>query len=365
MIIKKWYLYLKRKKYILPIYVLYLFLLFEVTSRIYLTFWKDVPFIRPEEIIYEFYPELKEIKQRKIYKGDDKFDILLLGASVFNPEHCSIKSILLEELTKKMPLKFEIHNLAKDAHISLDSLYKYTQLFNKHFDLVLFYHGINEVRANNCPLSIFKNDYSHYGWYRSINHIIRHKEIKFITFPYVFSLAWMKLQEKFLPLELVPKEDPRNDWVEHGKEIKTISSFKNNVIKIIEIAEIKEEPLLIMTFSFYVPEDYTFERFVNNSLDYNRINGYRSTIEIWGNPQNVIAGISAHNKVIKNIVENYPNIYFIDINNLIPRQGKYFNDICHFSNLGSKKFVDNIINTVFRIIKTGDKKMINQRKNKL
>ena len=55
--------------------------------------------------------------------------------------------------------------MSQGAHTTLDSYLKHKALHNKTFDVVVIYHGINEVRANNSPPEIFKPDYSHYAWY--------------------------------------------------------------------------------------------------------------------------------------------------------------------------------------------------------
>jgi hypothetical protein len=76
----------------------------------------------------------------------------------------AIERLLDEKLNYRASRTACIHNASHPAHTSLDSLYKYRELQDKSFDLVIIYHGINKTRANNCPPHVFQADYSHYAW---------------------------------------------------------------------------------------------------------------------------------------------------------------------------------------------------------
>jgi len=348
-------LFQKRKKVILfPIYIVYLLLLIEVTSRGFWTVKYGVPFWKPEEIIYVFYPELREVKQAQIHSGDGYFDILLLGGSVLVDSFGNIRQGLLDELASKTKSEIRIHNLAATAHTSLDSYYKYKHLLNKNFDLVLFYNGINEVRANNVPPSLFESDYSHYAWYEKINAFEKHDEISLVSFPYTFKYFLLEVKQRVDPSAYASsRAKPKKEWVEHGGDIKTAASFENNLINILEIAKGKKENVFLMTFSYHVPEDYSETKFENKSLDYSFDDTLCSlAIEFWGKPENVVAGISAHNAIIEDVAERYNNVTFIDQNKLIPKKGQYFNDICHFTYEGRDIFVDNISQAILEIVRS-------------
>jgi len=343
------FLELKGKKLFL-FYICYVLLIIEITSRTFLAISADVPFFKPGEIVYTFYPELREIQQQELYEEDGVFDILLLGGSALHPEWGHIERILRERLSQRTPKKFRIHNVSQPAHTSRDSYVKYKQLSDKHFDVVVFYHAINEVRANNCPPAVFKPDYSHYSWYRLTNFIDKHQELQFIAFPYVFNLGWLTLQEHIGILQLLPTHRLKEEWIQYGSEIKTAQSFENNLTKIIEIARRKKEAFVLLSYAFYVPNNYTRTKFVNGDLDYSECDHYFSAIETWGKPQHVVKGIIAHDNIIKEIARKYSEVDFVDLNTQIPKQGEYFCDICHFSYQGSQEFVDSILNVIFEIM---------------
>jgi hypothetical protein len=336
----------KRRRFIFFLFFELLLTLFlsEMVSRFFWNIKYKVPFFQMDKIIYAFYPELKIFQNRVISSDNKTFDILLLGGSVLNKKWSDIERLLLEKLTYITKKKITIYNVARPSHTSLDSYYKYKYLDDKQFDLVIFYHGINEIRANNVPPSLFKRDYSHYSWYKYIVVFESYRPIiKYISLPYTVNYIVITLSNRLGISSNVHTRNPKQSWLKYGSSIKTVDSFKENLNRIIEIASLKGEPLLLMTFAYYLPENYDYDKFKAKSLDYTL---HLSEIEIWGTPENVIAGLAAHNLVIQQISSHHKNVYFIDQYNLIPKNGEYFNDVCHLTYKGAEAFVNNILNLI-------------------
>ena len=63
---------------------------------------------------------------------------------------------------------------------------------DKRWDLVLVYHGINDVVLNNCPPGAFRADYSiAYRRYGMQYDLKRHPEVGYFALPYTSTLgAW-------------------------------------------------------------------------------------------------------------------------------------------------------------------------------
>lgn len=333
------------KTVFIVIYIIFLLLLVEIVSRLFWTIRKDIPFFKPEEIVYLFYPPLRDVKQKQISKDDDYFDVLFLGGSVLADK--AIEQILKEKYAYRTKKEMRIYNLSALGHSTLDSLHKYRFLSDKHFDLVVFYHGINDTRANNCSPSFFKKDYTHYSWYSRVNSFFdKYSIISFISFPYTYSYLMVRLKEVYGDQEYIPRHWPIVDWRKYGNDIKTKVSFRENLTKILDISKSRNEDVLLMTFTYYVPDGYTAGRFNRKTLDYTL---YYVMIECWGIPDYVVKGIAAHNAIIEDVAQEYKNVHFVDQNKLIPKSGQYFNDICHFTYEGSNKFVSNILDSVIEI----------------
>jgi hypothetical protein len=315
----------------------------EIACRAFWHIKRGVGFFSPQDIIYTYYPEIVPIKQADIHPKDGFFDILLLGGSVLHNKR--IKQFLQKEYEAKTGAKIRIHDATRKAHTTLDSYYKYKLLGDKAFDLVLLYHGINDVRLNNCPALLFKQNYSHNPWYDEINAFEEHPEIKFTALPYSLHIIWVRTKRligglALLGLERIGDCSIRQEFTKYGREIKTADSFRKNIENILKIAGRKNERILLMSFAYYVPEDYTLEKFNRGELDYG---AHKCAIELWGKPENVIAGISTHNKLLKEIATGHKQSLFVDQQKLIPKSGKYFDDICHLTDEGCRQFVKNIL----------------------
>ncbi|MFH1799903.1 MAG: hypothetical protein ABH891_03500 [Candidatus Omnitrophota bacterium] len=322
-----------------------LLVLCEVCLRLVLVAKYKIPFFSPT-LINRIYPGLEETNALQLTENDGYFDILLLGGSVLSNQFGSIEKELYKQLGNSP--KIRIHNLAQPAHSSLDSKIKYDLLRGKHFDFVIFYHGINGLRANNCPPSVFKPDYSHYAWYQDVYRILRHKEMKYTVIPFFIDLAAANIRRKIGLEKMVPPHLPNEEWAEkYGQDIRTEQSFKKNVLDIVRRAESTGDPILLMTFAFYVPEDYSLEKFKARQLDYDQ---FVSPIEIWGRPENVKKGLEVHNRVIQDVAHDfrsgklkYQKFYYLDMNSFMPESKENFNDVCHLTEEGCKRFVSYIL----------------------
>ena len=166
-------------------FALYAIVLLEVAARAFLALEWQVSFFQPRDVIYRYYPELVRVAQIAPQTDDGHFDVLILGASVMNDTWGNIAELLAAGYTYRESRPVRVHNLSRPAHSSLDSYYKYLNLAGARFDLVVLYHGINEVRANNAPGDVYRSDYSHYHWYDQVNRVHAHRELGVLAFPYV------------------------------------------------------------------------------------------------------------------------------------------------------------------------------------
>ncbi len=321
-------------------YILFLFVLAELGAR---CFWlaRGLPFLTAQrKFDWIFYPELKRLKETPVAPCSDCFDVLILSGSALTTRWGSIEHILREELSRRTRKRIRLYNLAIQAHTSLDSYYKYKHLQDRHFDLVVLYHGINDVRANNCPPSMFRPDYSHYSWYEMIDDFERKADSRWLVLPYTLKYIFVIF---LWQSHYVPTDRPKAKWLDYGCDIKTTGPFRENIERIIQIARKKHEVVLLMTYSYYIPEGYSEEKFNKRALDYT---AYHFPVEQWGKPACVAKGVDAHNAVIRELAPRYDNVVFVDQEREIPKSGLYFNDVCHLTHRGCERFVDNILNKI-------------------
>jgi hypothetical protein len=324
------------------LFALYAALVLELGSR---TYWWAVghgPFLGTAKALAyaALFPEVHAIEAVDVRQDDDFFDVLLLGGSVLTPEYGDVPRALHEALTYALKRPVRVHTAAAGAQTSRDSYLKYAWLSGKRFDAVVVYHAINETRANNCPPAVFEPDYSHYAWYRFLNDLERHPSLRASTALLSLDLARIHLLGALGALQLVPTHQPRPEWLSYGADIKTSASFRGNIQKIVAIARERSEPLVLVTFAYHVPSDYTQERFLAKNLDYTL---HDKPVEMWGLPTNVVGGILAHNRVTREVAQASPGVTLVDEEALLPKSGAYFNDICHFTYLGTEAFVRNLL----------------------
>ncbi len=336
----------QRKPIFYFLIAIYFLFLIEILSRVYFVQKYETSFITPIDYIYKYYPELKHIKRGINRSPKDAYKVLLLGGSVMNNDFGNIQIAMGKMLSEATGKYVEIFNLAERAHTSLDSYYKYSQLININFDLVVLYHGINELRANNCPPDIFQTDYSHYDWYNELNLLTGCSSLEYSAIPAVSRLFYNRFNNFINGREFIEMNQPRQEWLQYGSDIKTAESFSDNLESIIDLAEQKDEQILMMSFASFVPDNYSLESFAEKSLEYSS-NQY--PIEIWGQFENIIKGLGVHNQVLSNISKNHNQVLFVDQNQLIPKDGIHFNDICHLTNDGCFKFTENIYQEITRV----------------
>jgi hypothetical protein len=327
------------------VYVLYLLILLEVSSRAYWGLAHDVPLLRMGDIFQVYYPEVETARQS--HCGDEGVDVLLLGASVLNsrvsPE---IEPLLSAKLGALYDQDVCVHNLSRLGHTTLDSYYKFKKLADLSFDLVIAYHGINETRANNCPSAIFRDDYGHYSWYEKINALMEHAEINYLVFPWTLHYAYLEFKSLHYAHQYVPRHVPENElWLRMGAGIKTKKTFRRNMTSILRLAGQNGSTVVLNTFAYHLPGGYTKERFDGRQLGYAE-GSAAMPVEIWGLPENVVSGINVHNRMIREIAADAEDALYVDQDNGIPKSGRYFVDICHLSPEGQRLFVENIMGAI-------------------
>ena len=297
-----------------------------------------VSFFKPQELLYKFYPELAQFAEaQQVSSKDEIFDILLLGASVLNDKWGNVAS----EIKKQFPAdNIRIYNLTQVSHTSLDSFYKYRHLSEHRFDMVIFYHGINDTRMNNVPKAEFYNDYSHFSWYRTINVYERYRNFPYFAAPYAAELFIFQIGKnlglaKYAPREI--KEIPLESQRRYGRDFKSFETFGENLKRVAALAVKRGDLLVLATYVLHFDPNYSHDDFLDGKLDYS---AHKSPIAIWGVPENVIEGVKRHNEQLRRISSELPGVLFVDLDKSMPRSAEYFDDVCHLTPKGSKKFVE-------------------------
>ena len=321
----------------------------ELSSRAYFAIRGNSSFWWPD-LQSVFYRELQDsgVLNAPQTREDGNFNVLLLGGSVLAPDFGKIDEFLAQRLNKDLGRTVKIYNLARAAHSSRDSLNKYLRLSEKRFDLVLFYHAINESRMNNVPPDIFRTSYIHASWYARLDALKQHFETPAITLFYALHYLWIKFGEKTGLVPYLPKHVPPDSWLDHGSNIRTDAAFRGNLSQLINNARKRGDPLLIVTFATYLPGNYNLDKPYDQQPE--GVNDYHgnglSRIEAWGQASNVISAVAKHNSISRQLGHSTSkaskNVIFADLDATFPRRGEFFIDVTHFSLVGQKAFVNHV-----------------------
>ena len=197
-----------------------------------------------------FYRKLPAVRDIVIRNDDETIDVLLLGASVLE----QVAPFLEAELQQRATRPVRIHSLCTSAHTSRDSYLKYTQLSDKQFDLIIIYHGVNDVRMNCVQDKLFRDDYKHCYFYELLD---RKVEVGSLN----INVMLQSSMQEMITLGGEPEETLRD----YGKNIKTREPFRKNLQKIIHDAHAKSTKIILMTFAHYLPAEYSRKSFCRMS----------------------------------------------------------------------------------------------------
>jgi hypothetical protein len=332
----------------------FVLLIVELVARLGFSIYAHTPFMQPKHIIYKYYPMVKYIQEEYVNARTDSRKILVLSCSTLHQEWGNFDQLIKEKLNASSlvlgtdsTVNYEVYTASGIGFSSLDNLNCYTLLKPLAFDLVVFYGGINDARFNNCPSAVFKQDYSHLVWNNEVNCVLRHTEMNVSVLPFLFDFVSQKLYQRFCTDKFIPIHyELTSDWWKYGSELKSLSAFDHNILEIKKGCAQNNSKLLLLSYAYSLPNNYSLERFKSRQLDYVFQPNSRET-EIWGEPQNVAKFLDSSNTHLAEM--NGQDVYFYDMNSHLKAHRSYFADICHFSEEGLAVFTSTLAGTIQHI----------------
>ena len=267
-------------------------------------------------------------------KPNDSMRILLLGGSVMFNRHMSDK--LKPKLQEIFPQKkIELVNASLRSHTTASSALKIKLLKEYQFDYVFIYHGINDLWVNHAAEENYQEDYSHFNsWYKR-GWLLNNSTIARSAFNF-FSLLKPHVDRQYI--------FPKKEFMNRCDYCSTVS-FANNINTIITTANAYHSKVLLITFAFNIPKNYSRNEFLENKLGYINPDNYNKTdVFNWGTPAYVTTGITKHNDIIRSIAKQQ-NTMLWDADKALSDHIEWFGDVCHFNDEGVDQFIHGL--TVF------------------
>ena len=302
-----------------------------------------------------FHAELALVEQAAPRQPGD-VDVLLLGGSVLDPSWSQVGARLerrlqqaLDERGGEPPAHVHVFDLARAGQTTLDSFYKYRWLAGRHFDLVIVYDAINDVRFNDCPPELFRDDYGQSIWFRVLASMepppdqpLAEPSDGWLAFPAALKYTSLLLAERFGWIETLPPGRPREAWLDYGADLKTVATYRRNLEGILTMAAARGEPVLLPVFATYL------DRWTETTPP--KMPQQQLALELWGRPRNVLAGIEAHNEALRALAEGQPGVTLIDLSALAVARDEVYRDICHLTPAGSEAFVELLLPEALRAL---------------
>jgi hypothetical protein len=203
---------------------------------------------------------------------------------------------------------------------------------------VFIYYGINDLFVNNVDNSRFKSDYSHMvAWYRR-NFLLDNSLVARLIYNNIIWGHRIFGTSSWYLKYIYPEKD-----IENGMNFVSEELFRRNITMLVK--EIKQDGAVpvLMTFAWNIPNHYNQESFESGEVGYKPTKYGRYPVELWGSVEFVKEGMSRHNAVIREIADQY-DVFLIDQENLMGKDLHLFEDVCHFSEEGTDKFIQNTTN---------------------
>ena len=312
------------------IYVAFLGVLAFVAFRVGLWLMYSIPATELSNRIDPYRLHYSELYQRGILESrpdGETVRVLLLGGSVAEQTAMRLEQDLIAELGRPA----RVYNAARAAHTTRDSLNKleFLDASGTFFDLILIYHGINDVPLNGTPRELFRDDYTHFGWYLQFEQLRANGRL---TVKGAFNTAVSRLTSV-----------PGNQEIDWGDDVKTPPVFEANLREILEIAAHHQTPVLLMTFAVHIPDNYTDEAFYAGELDYGAGDGH--SCKTWGSADNVRKTVAAHNDAVRRVAADCAACPFVDMATLL-EGARDFYDVCHLTEDGIRRFADHVVQKI-------------------
>jgi hypothetical protein len=276
-----------------------------------------------------------------ISNTDETYDVLILGGSTVSDDFGSIGPKLRDGLEKQLGRPARVYNLALYGHNSRDSALKYRQLAHQRFDLVVVYDGFNDARMNNAPADRFRDDYSHCRWYSTLRFVERNPALARSALLYSGKFALDRIGEETGLAWYIPRHRAGPELTEHACDVRTAKPFRANYAEILAGAASRGERVMLMSFAYHIPANYSESACTAGQLDY--ANPRPEPVELWGRPEYVAAAVDQHNAVIRDLAAHNPGVVYVDQERLLPHSRAIFTDCCHLTEEGCALFVGNLL----------------------
>jgi hypothetical protein len=163
-----------------------------------------------------------------------------------------------------------------------------------------------------------------------------------LALPTALHYALLAIAERAGWIRTLPPETPREDWLDEVADSKTGRTIRRNLQSLITLAQSRHQPVLLATFTTYM-DGLPLEAAADAPFPLD--------VELWGRLPDVLAGVAAHNAVLRDLSAE-PGVALVDMQVLASHRDEVFTDICHLTPLGGEAFVERLVPPLVELLTT-------------
>ena len=224
------------------------------------------------------------------------------------------------------PTPTEVVGAALRTHTTRANVIKYEYHFSKYrFDYVLFYEGVNDLWANNVEPRRFSWDYSHQNPWGHRNLLLDNVMLARLVYNY-----------------LNPGRGKLPGAASNQANFMAEMSFESNLRTLVASIRAHGGKPVLMTFAWYIPENYSLDLFSAGALDYNNPMRYDyCPAELGGDVAYVRSGLQRNNAIIRRLAAEL-DVDLIEQDESLRDDPRNFGDPVHLSEIGTDRFIANL-----------------------
>jgi hypothetical protein len=253
--------------------------------------------------------------------------VLMLGESTFfNRRMAERLKAALTPMASRHGKAVEVVGAALRTHTTRSSVIKFAYLKQFQFDLVLIYHGINDLWINPALASDDRRAYSHISAWYDRSALLDGCVLCRLTYNQLLFHRPVMPKQSFAATRTLPS--PR--------------LFEQNLSILLDDVRAAGATPVLMSFAWQIPDSYSYDAFVAHRAGYNNPENYDShPFELWGTVDYVKAGLQAHNAIVRRL-NRAKSTVFVDQERLLGDSLSNFGDVVHLSEPGTARFIGNI-----------------------
>lgn len=258
--------------------------------------------------------------------------VLLIGGSTLFNRHFAER--LSNRLSRSAVAPIEVTGGAIQGHTTAQNVRTLEHHFlGRGFDVALILEGINDLPANHVAPERFRDDYGHVDPF-TIQPALAGRSM-------IAHFAW----SAYWRVAIKP------ETVVCGSSLRSVPCFGKNLERMVDDVRGDGGRPLLATMPWYIPADYTRQRYAGGVLDYSNPDGYDPhPVEHFGPRDFVAQGMNWLNETTREVARRRETD-LLDLTRIVPQKGELFGDVVHLNEKGTLVMLEEVAGAIERCVR--------------